>query len=44
METSHLELSVPRSLYVSSVWLRISVFVLLQQEASLMMAEQGTDL
>ena len=45
METSHLGLSVPRPLTLDIFWLSISVFFhLLQEDTSLMMVEQGTNL
>ena len=49
METSHLELSIPNlslsfSAHGLALGLCICSHLLLQEEASLMMAEQGTDL
>ena len=45
METSYSGLSVPRSLTLDIFWLRVSAFFqLLQEETSLMIVEQGSDL
>jgi hypothetical protein len=47
-ETSRLGLSVPRTLTLHNAWMWVSVvvsvFLATAEEASLMMAEQGTDL
>lgn len=46
-ETSHLVLSVPKSLTLSALYLAVGLCIcsfLLQEEDSLMMDEQGTDL
>ena len=44
METSHLGLSVPRSLTLCNVWSRVSICShLLPEEAALKMTEHGTD-